>query len=228
MPLKPAIIRKFVHDTLKPVDTTAQFLEVLSINPELLRENPQTLKTFIESLGSVGKCLADLRILAICEQPEEHQWTTTDLRKLVIEHTARLKTKASCGVNVGGPPIAVRVMEGLLPYAFNNAAYFADHFGNRLSKLILTDTVADGRPGARIVYEIETADELEPEFSACEPFFPLSKTTLSLKFNTGFILCAMKAIIELHHGTFVCAAAGSHATIEMLLPVVLSTEPPQS
>jgi len=220
MPLNPAITRKFVHDVLKPIDSVTQFLQVLSINPEFGNKNPETLKTFIKALGHLRKSFTDFRLLAVCEDPGEHKWKTMELRKLVVEHADALKKKASFECEVSGPPIAVRGDEGLLTSALENIAYFFEHFDNRLSKMVLTETLADGKPSARIAYDIETAEEVGLEFGACTPFFPLSRKSLALDSNTGFILDAVKAIMELHHGMLECSVAGKKASIKLTLPLI--------
>ena len=220
MPLKPAITRKFVHDALKPIDSVVQFLQILNINPEFGHNKQETLKTFIKALDHLRKSLTDIRLLAACEDPGEHKWKTMELRKLVLEHADILKKKASFEREVSGAPIAVRGDEGLLTSALDNIAYVCEHFDNHLSKIVLTETLVNGKPTARIVYEIETAEEVGPELGACTPFFPLSKKSLALDSNTGFILDAIKAIMELHHGKLECAVAGKKASLELTLPLI--------
>jgi hypothetical protein len=219
MDLDIAIIHKLMHDTLKPIRAAADCFGLIKLGPES-GMNPDITTILGSGLDHTAKALQDFDICASCEQ--ELAWETIDWKELVEGQISRLRNRKKLSFDSELQDSKFRSLsaEGLPKYALDNLTWFATHYSNQLSGIMLAACTNDGKPSIRITYRIKLPLIPNSEFSLCSPFYPLSKETLALTHNTGLVLYAVKKIAELHDGRFTLTLETDHTVLELLLPIV--------
>jgi hypothetical protein len=213
MPFDPVMMRRFVHDALKPIDAIGQSMSMWDTLPDR-----DVLNRFVLSLQTVGKGLEDMSSLSICDQKNEQDWQKLDAKPMVEKHLESLKRKTVFESKNNASNFTIRAESNLLKRALTNMAWFMTHFSNKLHEISITNTTSE-KPSLTLSYTMESKEDLDKEFDSLKPFTPLSKETLALTHNTGWILFTVAKILELHDGILAVHRSGRVVVLEISIPL---------